>query len=135
MKWLCDTNVISEMFKKKPTKHVLDWIAQYESICLSVVTVEEIYCGLAHINANKQIEWFEKFIRLKCRVIPITQRISRKCGILRGQFLQAGITRTQTDLFIAATAIEHSLALATRNEKDFENCGIAVLNPFIRAGC
>jgi len=64
-------------------------------------------------------------------VFPVTQQIAEKCGTLRGQFLQKGVTRTQADLFIAATAIEHNLALSTRNEKDFENCGIAILNPFI----
>jgi len=130
MKWLCDTNVISEVFKKAPNRNVIDWLARQEEICLSVVTVEEIYCGLSHKNAHKRIEWFEKFISFRCRVFPVTIETARHCGILRGRFLQKGISRTQADLLIAATAIEHHLVLSTRNERDFDHCGIPVFNPF-----
>ena len=130
MKWLCDTNVISEVFKKKTDTKMFDWLSRQNEIFLSVITVEEIYCGLSHKNANKKIEWFEKFISLRCHVLPVTIETARLCGILRGRFLQKGTTRTQADLLIAGTVIEHNLALATRNERDFENCGIPILNPF-----
>jgi len=131
MKWICDTNVISEVFRKTPNKQVSDWLGRQEQLFLSVVTVEEIYCGLSHKNANRQIEWFERFMLLRCNVLPVTADIARRCGMLRGQFLQKGTTRTQADLLIAATAIRHDLALSTRNERDFENCGIPLLNPFL----
>ena len=130
MKWICDTNVISEVFKKKPNQQVLDWLGGLDEIFLSVVTVEEMYCGLSKINANNKMEWFEKFVLLRCHVLPITIEIAQHCGILRGQFLQKGTTRTQADSLIAATAIKHNLALSTRNERDFDNCGIPLLNPF-----
>ncbi len=130
MKWLCDTNVVSEMFRKEPNRQILDWLGRQEEIYLSVVTVEEIYCGLSHKNANKRIEWFEKFMQIRCNVLPVTTDIARHCGMLRGQFLRKGATRTQADLLIAATAIKHDLALSTRNERDFEDCGIPLLNPF-----
>ena len=130
MNWLCDTNVISEVFKRSPNKVVVDWITQQEVIFFSIVTVEEIYCGLSHKDANKKMQWFDKFMRLRCRILPATLRIAKKCGVLRGQFLKKGISRTQADLLIAATAVVHNLALATRNTQDFENCGIPLLNPF-----
>jgi predicted nucleic acid-binding protein len=38
--------------------------------------------------------------------------------------------RTQADMLIAATAALHGLTLATRNERDFEDCGVTVINPF-----
>ncbi len=130
MKWLCDTNVISEMFKKAPEPIVMEWISTRNEIFLSVITVEEIFCGLSHKNAKKQMEWFEKFIRLRCVVLAITDEIARQCGVLRGQFFRKGVTRSQADLLIAATAILHQLTLSTRNERDFKDCGIPVLNPF-----
>jgi toxin FitB len=40
------------------------------------------------------------------------------------------VVRTQPDMFIAATAQVHALTLVTRNVRDFEHCGIAVLDPF-----
>ena len=33
-------------------------------------------------------------------------------------------------MLIAATAQVHQLPLATRNVRDFEHCGLALLNPF-----
>ncbi len=130
MKWLCDTNVVSELFKRTPNNLVLEWLARHDIVFLSVITVEEIYCGLSHKNANRRMEWFNKFVRLRCEILPLTHNIAKQCGDLRGHFLQKGISRTQADLFIAATAVVHNLTLATRNVRDFENCGIPILNPF-----
>ena len=33
-------------------------------------------------------------------------------------------------MLIAATALEHGLALATRNTKDFEGLAVPLVNPF-----
>lgn len=40
------------------------------------------------------------------------------------------MTRSQPDMFIAATALVHGCVVATRNVKDFEGCGVDVLNPW-----
>ncbi len=130
MKWLCDTNVISELFKTKPEPRVLEWLSSLNVVFLSVITVEEIFYGLSKKGAQKQMAWFEKLIRLRCAIMPITESIARQCGMLRGQLQRQGITRSQADLLIAATAIQHQLALSTRNERDFKECGIPLLNPF-----
>ena len=130
MKWLCDTNVISEVMNPKGDKAVADWLSQMEIVYLSVITVEEIFCGLSYKNARKQIEWFEKFVELQCHVLPVTESTSRRAGILCGEFRRNGVLRTQADMLIAATALEHDLILATRNVKDFTGCGLIVHNPF-----
>ena len=36
----------------------------------------------------------------------------------------------QADAQIAAIARVHDFAIATRNIKDFENCGLRLINPF-----
>ncbi len=69
-------------------------------------------------------------IKLRGKVIPITADIAARCGELRGQFRQRGITRTQADLLIAATAFQHGLTLATRNLPDFKDTGVRLFNPF-----
>ena len=130
MRFLCDTNIISEAMKRSPNPDVKQWLNQEEGICLSVITVEEVYSGLTYKNAEKQREWFEKFLRERCRVLSVSSAIAVRCGKWRGQFRKQGIIRTQADLLIAATAYEYQLVLATRNIKDFEDCDIRLFNPF-----
>ena len=60
----------------------------------------------------------------------ITPEIAQLAGELRGGFRSQGITRSQADILIAATAKIHQLTLVTRNIWDFEGCEIALLNPF-----
>lgn len=60
----------------------------------------------------------------------MTTEIAKQCAIWRGRFRQQGITRSQPDLLIGATALIHDLVLVTRNIKDFDGCGIQLFNPF-----
>lgn len=130
MQYLCDTNVISEVMRREPNPGVRLWLAKQEMILVSVITVEEIHCGLAHKDARQQGAWFEKFLTTRCQALSITDTIARLSGELRGQLLRRGSVRTQADRLIAATAAHHRLILATRNVSDFRDCGVQVLNPF-----
>ncbi len=130
MNFLCDTNIMSEVMRLKPHHLVMQWLSEQEFIYLSTITVEEIYFGLAYKDARRQREWFERFISLRAIILPVTEEIAQKCGLWRGEFRQKGITRSQADLLIAATAAVHELVLATRNVKDFTGCGVEIFNPF-----
>lgn len=130
IKYLIDTNIISELSKHSPEQSVLDWASTVNRCALSVVTIEEISFGLAWRPNLKVMNLIEKFIDEYCEIIPITKSIARRAGILRGQFQAAGITRTQADILIAATATEYGLVVVTRNQKDFEGCGVALFDPF-----
>jgi len=130
MRFLCDTNVLSEVMKRSPNPDVKHWLRQQEFMYLSAITVEEIYAGLAYKDAKRQREWFENLLTFRAEVLAITSSIANRCGRLRGQFRKKGIIRTQADLLIAATAYEHNLVLVTRNVRDFEDCDIQVFNPF-----
>jgi predicted nucleic acid-binding protein len=60
----------------------------------------------------------------------VSLEIARRAGELRGALQQRGDVRDQADMLIAATAQVQNLALATRNIRHFEGCGIALINPF-----
>ncbi|MEH2256076.1 PIN domain-containing protein [Nostoc sp.] len=65
-----------------------------------------------------------------CQVLPITIEIAKRSRELQGQLRLSGKTHTQADMMIAATAQIHQLTLVTRNIRDFDGCGIPLLNPF-----
>ncbi|PHJ56903.1 hypothetical protein VF14_34555 [Nostoc linckia z18] len=130
MTFLCDTNIISELARPQPNSGVLTWAAKVSSIAISVITVEEISYGLT-LKPNPRIEnWFENFLENYCQILPITAEIAKRSGELRGQLRLIGKTHTQADMMIAATAQIHQLTLVTRNIRDFDSCGIPLLNPF-----
>lgn len=127
---LVDTNVISEFLRPRPAPAVLNWARTVDRFALSVVTVEEVTYGLS-AKPNAQLErGFENLVRDYCTVLPVTDAIARRCGELRGRLSKNGRTRTQADMLIAATAAEHDLVVVSRKVRDFEGCGVRVLNPF-----
>lgn len=131
MTFLCDTNIISELARPKPNDGVLLWLESVSTLTISVVTVEEIYFGLTAKPNIRIKNWFESFVEQDCSVLVITSKIAQYAGELRGQLRTYGKTRTQADMLIAATAQIHHLTLVTRNVRDFEDCNILLLNPFI----
>lgn len=128
---LVDTNVLSELARPSPDARVLRWASDVPlPISISVVTVEEISCGLAWRPDREIRAWFERFLADSCMQLPVTPPIARRAGELRGRFRRSGEQRTQADMLIAATAQTHQLTLVTRNVRDFAGCGIPVVNPF-----
>ncbi|YAF95381.1 MAG: type II toxin-antitoxin system VapC family toxin [Nodularia sp. CChRGM 3473] len=131
MTFLCDTNIISELARPQPNSGVIIWGAKVTSITISVITVEEILYGLTS-KPNLRIQtWFENFLENYCQILPITTEIAKRSGELRGQQRVIGKTHTQADMMIAATVQIHQLTLVTRNIRDFDGCGIPLLNPFV----
>lgn len=130
MTFLCDTNIISELARPQPNSGVLIWAARVSSMTVSAITVEEIFYGLTS-KPNLRIQnWFEGFLENYCQILPITTEIAKRSGELRGQLKSTGKTHTQADMIIAATTQIHQLTLVTRNIRDFDGCGIPLLNPF-----
>ncbi len=130
MPWLADTNVLSELVRLRPNPGVLSWAAGVERISVSVVTLEEIMFGLAWKPNPKIQKWFGRFFAEACEIVLITQPIAERAGAMRGELRAGGITRSQADTLIAATAQVLGLTLVTRNVRDFEGYQIDVLNPF-----
>ena len=132
---LVDTNVVSELCRREPDAGVLAWAATQTRLALSVITVEEIAFGLSRRPNPVLRAWFEG-LRERHEVLPVSPAIAQRAGAMRGAFAAGGTVRTQVDMLIAATALVHQLPLVTRNLRDFDGCGVPLLNPFAadRAG-
>jgi predicted nucleic acid-binding protein len=132
MSYLVDTNVLSELARPAPDPAVLRWTSERDHVDVSVITLEEMLFGLTWKPSARIEAFFEKFVATFCRVHPVTSAIARHAGIMRGQLATRGQTRQPADMLIAATASAHGLTLVTRNERDFEGCGVSLVNPFSR---
>jgi predicted nucleic acid-binding protein len=135
MSYLVDTNAISEFKKKVPNQNVLDWFAAQteESLFLSVITIGEIEKGIAKIidlgGRAKYATWLNNLIvRFDQRILPVSIKIARRWGELYGTLQAAGRVLPNWDSLIAATALEYDLTIITRNQADFAQTGVKVLN-------
>ncbi len=129
MSFLVDTNIASELSRRRPNAGVLRWLGTVEQLTVSAMTIDELCFGVSRKPTAELLQWLDQFQESHL-ILPITADIAQRAGQVRGDFLRRGITRSQADMLIAATAQAHNLTLVTRNTRDFEGCGIALLNPF-----
>jgi predicted nucleic acid-binding protein len=137
--YLLDTNIPSETLRPSPDGKVARWLETHakDSQFLSVVTLGELRRGITLLAPGVRRTQLEKFIEVTVplwfadRVLPVTQAIAERWGVLDGQRQSAGRPLSVPDGMIAATALEHGLTVVTRNTKDFEALGVARINPWL----
>lgn len=132
-KYLLDTNVISELTKKVPDSSVVEFWNRLEEITISVITLEEIEFGIGRMKTSKKEileKWWDEFKNIPPQILPITPEVARISANLRSKEELNGRVITQADSLLSATSLLTGRILVTRNTRDFQNMGIALLNPF-----
>jgi hypothetical protein len=131
--YLLDTNVVSELRKRKPHGAVVAWLnAVRGALHISAATLGEIQAGIEITREQDpakaaEIEaWANEVIRA-WSILPMDAAVFREYARLMHRRSEDLIN----DAMIAATARVHSLTVATRNEKDFKSLRIPVINPFV----
>jgi toxin FitB len=138
LKYLLDTNVVSEWVKPRPNADVVRWLAAVDedAVYLSVVTFGELGQGIAEMAPGRRQQelksWLDHdlYLRFERRILPIDYRVARAWSILVAQGRKSGRMINPMDAFLAATAEVHSLTLVTRNAKDFLRIGVPLFDPW-----
>jgi predicted nucleic acid-binding protein len=135
VKYLLDTNVISEVSKREQgDRNVVAWYESMEpdSLCISALVIGEIRAGVEKLRLRHaaRAAAFERQLVLVAdlfsdRILGIDRRVAEEWGRLNARH-----RRPAVDALIAATALAHQLVVVTRNARDFAATGAEIVNPF-----
>ncbi|MCC2646144.1 MAG: vapC3 [Rickettsiaceae bacterium] len=134
MSYLLDTNIISELRKKQPNSHLLDWFhtTEKEQLFISCLTLGEIKQGIVKLEKkdNEQAFVISKWLNMiqnsfSSRIL----RINIESSLIWGKFM-AMDTTNPIDALIAAQAYQHNLTMVTRNLKHISKLPVRSFNPF-----
>jgi toxin FitB len=126
-RYLLDTNVVSELRKTRPHGAVVSWLndQQVESLFLSAVTVGELQAGVERTRRQDAV----KAAQIEVWVDQILA-MDTACFREWARLMDQKPDQLLTDGMIAATARVHQLIVVSRNERDFRQLGVRILNPF-----
>lgn len=113
MRYLLDTNVLSELSKRPPDANVVVWVNAQSAVDFfaSVFTVGELTKGLSSMPPGRRRDELRAWA---------TQDLAR---LFLGRLLPIDEA--------IATATVHGLVLVTRNEHDCADRGVPILNPWL----
>ena len=113
--FLLDTTILIDLFRGRHEAIVfLDQLAEEGFLFICPIVVAEIFSGVRPEELSKIEEFFEVM-----NFCSIEYRTAKRAGLYRRDFQKKGITLSISDTLIAATAIDHSLTLVTKNIRHF----------------
>lgn len=135
---IIDTNVVAEMMKVSPAPAVVSWLNGQESsaLFLTTITIGEIAYGLrARPQGRRRLQLEQGFERVLAeaftgRILSFDEEAARQYGEVMGRRKEIGRPLSVPDGQIVSIARARGCAVATRNVRDFVDCGVEVLNPF-----
>jgi toxin FitB len=134
LNYLVDANVLSEATKPQPVARVIDWLRVHErQIVVDPIILGEIRFGIHLVSAGarrRRLErWFAAGIE-KIHCVPWQAATGLRWAKLLAALRSNGKTMPIKDSLIAATALVHNLTVVTRNNRDFMNAGVKMIDPF-----
>jgi predicted nucleic acid-binding protein len=133
-----DTNVVAELMKVSPVQAVVSWMNSQESstLFLTAVTIGEIGYGLRVMpQGRRRLQLEQGFERVLAeafagRILAFDEEAARHYAEVMGRRKEIGRPLSALDGQIASIARAKGCAVATRNVRDFVECGVEVVNPF-----
>ena len=138
MNFLLDTCVLSEFTHRVPEEKVIRWIDSIEEdqLFLSAITIGELQRGIeplptSHRKTELQV-WLNTDLmkRFGDRILSLDMQTFLLWGSLTARLELNGRPVPLIDGLMAATALQHTLIMVTRNISDFLPCGVQMINPW-----
>lgn len=135
---ILDTNIVFELMKPQPDAAVRHWLDRQEgnTLVTTIVTLSEITFGIALLPEGSRKERLKSAFRTFVGpdgiipVLELNEDAANRSGQIRASRQSQGQPITLADALIAGIASATQSALATRNVRDFDNLGLAVVNPW-----
>jgi toxin FitB len=141
MRYLLDTNIISNITKPSPSESLLAWMRERadEDLHISSLTVAEILRGICEKPAGNRRDELEAWFfgpegpqgLFAGRVLPFDEKAGLVWARLMANAKAKGRPRSALETIIAAIAEANDCVVVTDNEKDFPD--IELVNP-LRSG-
>lgn len=132
-----DTNVVSELFRPSPTQSVVDWFQSTgaSGFRTTSITKAEVLFGIGCMPVGRRRDslaaLFDGFLELLGHeTLPFADEHAPLYAEITVGRRALGRPVGELDAQIAAIARFHGFAVATRNVKDFADCGVEVVNPW-----
>jgi predicted nucleic acid-binding protein len=136
--FLLDINVLSEVRRPQPSPAVMAWLdnADEDRTFISVISLAELRRGISLMDDGRRrdalAEWLANDLpeRFSGRILEVDRETAMRWGDLMAESRRRGVALATIDALLAAGALANKLTLVTRNTKDFEPFGIALMNPW-----
>jgi predicted nucleic acid-binding protein len=133
-----DTNVVSELMKASPQTGVRLWANAQprHAVFISAITEAELWVGIALLPGGRRRDGLAADVEIMIRdefagrVAAFDSPAAKAFAEIVADRRRAGRPISTPDAQIAAIAKSRGAALATRNVRDFEGCGVEVINPW-----
>jgi predicted nucleic acid-binding protein len=137
MRYLLDTNIISNVTKPEPSESLVAWLAERadQDLFIASLTVAEIRRGVLERPAGKRRNQLEAWFSgpegpqalFAGRVLPFNEKAALMWARLMADGKRRGRPRSALDTIIAAVAEANDCIVVTASERDFD--GVSVINP------
>jgi predicted nucleic acid-binding protein len=138
MRYLLDTNVVSEWVRPVPNSGVVQWTDSVDEdlVFLSVISLAEIRHGVERLDHGRRRSQLEAWLdielpqRFEGRVLDVDPAVANAWGRVMAESFGRGRPIGTMDAFIAATARVHGFTVVTRDVEPYELADVSVQNPW-----
>ena len=134
---IVDTNVLSEFMRPAPAAAVASWLAQQDGgeLWTTTITEGELVVGAAILPEGKRKAELARTIdatlaRFGHRILPFDRDAAQQLATVYTHRRAARLDMKVADGQIAAIANAHGATVATRNVRDFQRLGVAIVSPW-----